>query len=276
MNVWIGTAGYSYSNWVGPFYPPGTRTTGMLGHYARHFPVVELNFTFYRCPTPAMLSRLAGQTPPGFSFAVKLPRSLSHERRHDDLFAFREAVQALQAQGRLAELVCQLPQSSHNDPATRAWLERLARELRGLPLGVEFRHVSWARREVVPWLRTHRLDLIAVDVPDVPALYPRGPAWSGKRFYARLHSRNAGNWYGEGGIRYDYGYGDEELREWVAGLRAAAATCEDAYLVFNNCKTTQAVDNARRMGELLRSEAPELRVMPPFAAVPSAQASLFE
>ena len=47
-------------------------------------------------------------------------------------------------------------------------------------------------------------------------------------------------------------------------------------MVFNNCKTTQAVDNARRMAELLRAEAPGLRVMPPFAAVPSAQGSLFE
>ena len=92
MNVWIGTAGYSYSNWVGPFYPPGTRTTGMLAQYARHFPVVELNFSFYRCPTPAMLTRLAGQTPPGFRFAVKLPRSLSHERRLDDLLHAREVV----------------------------------------------------------------------------------------------------------------------------------------------------------------------------------------
>ena len=52
MKVWIGTSGYSYPDWVGPFYPEGTRSGRMLAHYAGHFPLVELNFTFYRLPTP--------------------------------------------------------------------------------------------------------------------------------------------------------------------------------------------------------------------------------
>src|SRR5262249_31261147 len=105
MNVWIGTAGYSNEHWVGPFYPPRTPAPRMLPHYTRHFPLVELNFTFSRCPAPEMLTRLADQTPAGFQFAVKLPRSISHEQRPDELDAFRTAMNALQAQGRLAGLV---------------------------------------------------------------------------------------------------------------------------------------------------------------------------
>src|SRR5947207_1226571 len=79
MQVWIGTSGYSYSDWVGPFYPPGTRPNRMLRQYCQHFPLVELNFTFYRPPTPEILARLADQTPAGFQFLVKAPRSISHE-----------------------------------------------------------------------------------------------------------------------------------------------------------------------------------------------------
>lgn len=78
MKVWIGTSGYSYPDWVGSFYPPGTRPNRMLAHYAQHFPLVELNFTFYRPPTPEMLAKLADRAPAGFQFLVKLPQSISH------------------------------------------------------------------------------------------------------------------------------------------------------------------------------------------------------
>src|SRR5207244_9763012 len=79
MKVWIGTSGYSYPDWVGSFYPEGTRPNRMLAHYAQHFPLVELNFTFYRPPTPDVLARLAEQTPAGFRFLVTVPRPISHE-----------------------------------------------------------------------------------------------------------------------------------------------------------------------------------------------------
>ena len=80
MDLWIGTSGYSYPDWVGGFYPAGTRPDRMLAYYSRRFPLVELNFTFYRPPTPEMLAKLAAQTPDGFQFLVKLPQSISHER----------------------------------------------------------------------------------------------------------------------------------------------------------------------------------------------------
>src|SRR3954447_4854160 len=101
MNVWIGTSGYSYLDWVGDFYPAGLRPERMLEHYARFFPLVELNFTFYRLPTPGMLARLADKTPPGFQFLVKLPRTLTHEESPHDLEGFRKAVEVLKGRGRL-------------------------------------------------------------------------------------------------------------------------------------------------------------------------------
>jgi uncharacterized protein YecE (DUF72 family) len=238
----------------------------MLACYCRHFPLVELNFTFYRPPTPPLLIRLAEQTPEGFQFIVKLPRSLSHENDRRDLTGFRQAVAELHARGRLLGLLCQLPQASHYDRHNRAWLDVLAGELAGYSLAVEFRHRSWFRPDVPAWLHQRGLDLVAVDVPAIPALYPRGLVQSGRRLYVRFHSRHAGNWYAGEKERYDYHYDDDALAEWIAALRQAADQTDRALLLFNNCQRSQAAANAQRMRELLRRLAPELTVVEPFAA----------
>ncbi len=278
MQFWLGTSGYSYPDWVGGFYPPGTRPGGMLTHYVRHFPLVELNFTFYRLPTSAMLARLADQTPPGFQFVVKLPRTLSHEENPKDLAPFRQAVEQMHARDRLMGLLCQLPQSTHDTKRHRAWLERLAEELAGLRLAVEFRHRSWANPDVAPWLRERDVDLVAVDVPNLPNLYPRGLVQSGPTVYVRLHSRNAGNWYKSDKDRYDYSYDDAALREWVGAFHDNPQPTERVLLLFNNCHRSQAAQNAERMRELLGRLLPGEAVVPP-PALPEPEAkqrSLFD
>lgn len=263
MRVWLGTSGYSYQDWVGTVYPPGTRPGQMLARYSGLFPLVELNFTFYRVPTGAMLARQAGQTPPGFQFIVKLPRSLTHEGHADDLPPFRAAVEELRRRDRLLGLLCQLPPSFRYGRREQDWLARLGRELHGLAPAVEFRHHSWSRPEIPGWLAAHGLDVVSVDVPDLPALYPRGLVQSGSRLYVRFHSRDAAAWYGSEKRRYDYNYSDAELSEWADALAAAAPGAERAVVLFNNCYRGQAVDNARRLRALLARAAPEIEVVPP-------------
>lgn len=262
MQVWLGTSGYSYADWVGPFYPKGIRPNQMLAHYGRHFPLVELNFTFYRLPTAGLLGRIADQVPAGFQFVVKLTRTLSHEQHARDLPAFRAAVGELHQRGQLLGVLCQLPQSAHHTKQNRAWLETLADGLAGYGLAVEFRHRSWAQREVPPWLADLNADLVTVDVPDIPALYPRGLVQSGRHLYLRLHSRNAENWYLSDKERYDYDYDDAALGELIEALRQAKA--DRALVLFNNCHRSQAVANAERLRALLGRLAPELIVVPPF------------
>ena len=92
MQVWIGTAGYSYEDWIGDFYPPETKPAQMLSRYCEVFPLVELNFTFYRPPTRSMLERLADKTPEGFQFLVKMPQTISHDESARDLPGFQHAV----------------------------------------------------------------------------------------------------------------------------------------------------------------------------------------
>jgi uncharacterized protein YecE (DUF72 family) len=266
MQVWVGTSGYSYSDWVGPFYPHGTRPGQLLAHYCLHFPLVELNFTFYRLPTAMMLSRLVEQTPDGFQFIVKLPRTLSHEENAGDVIPFRHAVDELRTRGRLLGLLCQLPQASHNLPKHRAWLEQLAGEFTGYGLAVEFRHYSWFRPEVTAWLGQRNLDLVAVDVPDLAGLYPRGLVQSSPRLYVRFHSRNAGNWYRSDKFRYDYDYDDQALHEWIGALSENENRSDRVLLLFNNCQRSQAVANAQRMRELLSKMDSTMEVIEPFAA----------
>lgn len=276
MEIWIGTSGYSYPDWVGDFYPRGTRPAGMLAYYCGSFPLVELNFTFYRPPTRDILARLADRTPDGFQFLVKLPRSISHEQSPADLPGFRRAVEELQRRKQLAGLLCQLPQSTHFGQRPVNWLQTVGRELAGLRLAIEFRHRSWARPTLSEWMAEHHLDLVAVDVPDLPNLFPRGWVQSSRRAYVRLHSRNADKWYGSEKERYDYSYSDAELNEWVEHLRAAAERMDEVLFLFNNCYRGQAIRNARRLHRLIEEQTPSFPVVPPFAARPPEQRSLFE
>jgi uncharacterized protein YecE (DUF72 family) len=277
MDIWIGTSGYSYPDWVGEFYPAGLRPEKMLGHYCRAFPLVELNFSFYRTPTRTMLLRLADKTPPGFQFLVKVPRTISHEESPADLPGFRDAAGALARRGQLLGVLCQLPQSVHNTRQARDWLRTLAGELGELRPAVEFRHRSWAVPELPAWMAGQNLDLVAVDAPQLPGLFPSGWVQSGPRVYVRLHSRNADNWYGSDKERYDYSYSDGELGEWVEALRqhAAAGDTEQALVLFNNCHRSQAAVNAARLRQLLERQGPELNVVAPFSGAEPEQRSLF-
>jgi uncharacterized protein YecE (DUF72 family) len=275
MDIWIGTSGYSYPDWVGDFYPPGTKPGGMLPYYCRLFPLVELNFTFYRPPTAGMLERVADKTPPDFRFLVKVPQTISHEHSRRDLPGFCKAAEALLRRSQLAGVLCQLPQREHDTPQARKWLEALATELAGLGPAVEFRHRSWAKPETPAWCGEHGLELVAVDAPDLPGLYPSGWVQSGPRAYVRFHSRDAGKWYAGEKERYDYDYSDAELNEWIGEMRAAAAGTERTMLLFNNCHRSHAARNAQRLRTLVAEEAPQFHVVPPPEETEPAQRSLF-
>jgi uncharacterized protein YecE (DUF72 family) len=278
MRAWIGTSGYSYLDWVGSFYPAGTRPNRMFDYYVREFPLVELNFTYYRPPTPGMLVRLAERAPKGFQYLVKLPRTLSHEESPRDLLGFHSAVDAMSHYGCLAGLLCQLPQATHNLAPQRKWIERLAGELGSYHLAVEFRHRSWFKPEINKWLGALGLDLVSVDVPDIPNLYPRGLVQSSDRIYIRLHSRAEANWYAQDKDRYDYFYDDADLEQWIGALSGATGSAQTAFILFNNCMRSQAVENARRMQQLMQRMVPEMDLASPLVEAPplSRQRSLFD
>lgn len=263
MDVWIGTAGYSYPAWAGGFYPPGTPAAELLPFYATQFPAVEINSSFYRPPTPAQAARMAAKVPAGFRFAVKVPRSASHGADPGELPAFRLAVEQVRAADKLLGLVVQFAESFHNTPANRDWLSRVRDELRPFPLAVEFRHRSWDVPGLPGWLAARDLTCVSVGVPAIRTLFPAGLRADGERVYARLHTADAANWYAGGPKRYDYDYPPEAVRGWADGLAEAAGRgVREAWFFFNNCVSTQAVANARRLVAELRGR-PGVRVIDP-------------
>jgi uncharacterized protein YecE (DUF72 family) len=219
---------------------------------------------------------MADKTPAGFRFLVKVPGTVTHARLADDLPGFRLAAAELARRDRLTGVLCQLPQSCHYNQANLDWLAGLGEALSGLRPAVEFRHHSWARPEISRWVAEHGFDLVAVDVPSLPGLYPAGWIQSGQRAYVRFHSRNAANWYAGDVERYDYFYSDAEMIEWIEAAARAVQKTDEGLFLFNNCHRSQAVVNAKRFGELFAIKLPDASVISPFTETIPVQRSLFE
>ena len=155
----VGTSGYSFDDWVGPFYPPGTPRQRFLETYARHFDCVEINATHYRIPSPHTFERMAQRTPPAFRFIVKLHGAVTHERVLDpaQVRAFHDAVAPLAAAGKHHGMLAQFPWGFRRDEAAKAHLVRMRAAFPEGPLWVEFRHDSWMHPHLPEWLRAHGL-----------------------------------------------------------------------------------------------------------------------
>jgi len=249
--IWIGTSGFSYPDWVGPFYPPGTRPGDMLAIYARRFPIVELNFSFYRMPSPGAFEHMVQRTPAGFQFLVKMSSDVTHALQLGAVRPFLAALQPLQEAKRLAGVLCQFPQSFHRTRLATSYLRQLADRLAGSPSFVEFRHRSWFRGSLIRELMRIGLGVVSVDVPSIPSLFPRELLTANGTIYVRFHSRRAGNWYARGKDRYDYLYSDEELSEWLDEIQPLLADTQRVYLLFNNCRKAQAAQNAEQVKRLI-------------------------
>ncbi len=252
----VGTAGFSYPDWVGPFYPSGTKKNRFLEHYATVFDCLELNATFYAIPAMATLTGLVNRTPPGFSFSVKAHRAITHEPVEGDaiLPAFRMALRPFEESGKLGAVLLQFPYAFQPVEPNRARLAAVAGALAGLPLVVEFRHRAWYRDEMLAWVRERGLNLCCVDEPALPGLLPPDARRTGPIGYVRLHGRNAEAWWAKDrgpSERYRYRYDEPVLREWADKVRGVARGAERIYVFFNNHPDGHAAVNAREFRGLL-------------------------
>jgi uncharacterized protein YecE (DUF72 family) len=258
QRILVGTSGYSFADWVGRFYPARIPRSEMLPYYSEHFPVVEVNTTFYRIPHPRVMEQMEKKTPPGFRFLVKGPQSLTHERRLDaeSIAAFQDCLEPLRAAGKLDGVLLQFPWSFKPDSNSWRLLAGARQGLSEHKLFVEFRHASWDQPETFTRLRDHALGYCVVDEPRLEGLMPPVVELTSPAGYVRFHGRNSATWWGRGrGDRYDYLYSDAELREWVGKIHDLAARAERVYVFFNNCHAGQAARNAQLMQQLLLAEA---------------------
>lgn len=161
--LYTGTSGYSFREWVGPFYPPKTKPTDYLAFYASRLNSVEINHTFRRFPTSKLLASWAEKTPESFAFSLKMHQSITHRARLKDVGeSVGEFLKAAEPLGpRLGAILFQLP------PYFRADLDRLKAFLKDLPTGhryaMEFRHESWNEPAVVEALRNRGVALCAAE-----------------------------------------------------------------------------------------------------------------
>src|ERR1700686_4104236 len=150
--IHIGTQGWNYDAWVGPFYPTGTRPSDFLTVYARAFDSVEVDSTFYASPAATTIRSWADRTPKGFVFSLKLPQEITHEHRlRDDTGASEAFFERVRELGEL--------------PALVDFIGRVPSDLR---VAIEFRHRGWITDGVLALLGEHNIALALVDGRWIP------------------------------------------------------------------------------------------------------------
>ena len=235
----IGTSGWSYKHWRGPFYPSGmTKGIEQLRFYAERFDTVEVNGTFYRLIEVETFRRWREETPPGFVFACKGSRYLTHMKRLKDpeqgVLRFFERVEALA--DKLGPVVFQLPGRFKPDR------ERLTGFLTALPKGhryaFEFRDPRWFELEILDALARQNVALCLYEFAGQEA-----PLEVTADFvYIRLHGPDG---------PYQGSYGDAALETWAQRIHAWAKQGLDVYCYFDNDDRAFAPKNALRLKELL-------------------------
>ncbi len=277
--VLVGTCNWSDHK---HFYPPGTPAAERLAYYAGVFPVVEVDTTFYGIAPPQTAERWVGATPAGFRFNVKAYRSLTlHERENgvprqptrDEELAFLELLQPIRGSGKLAAVHYQFPPWFTASPSSMDFVSRIPERHPQDQVIVEFRHRSWAEPErfdaVTELLSEAGMTYCVVDAPQVGSatMPPHLVVTSPRLAVVRFHGHNNRKWYVKNASssteRFDYLYGEAELREWVPRVRALAAEAEEVHVLFNNNRSNYAVHNALQIGELLDLALPAPQSVPP-------------
>lgn len=253
-NILIGTSGYSYQDWKGPFYPGDIKDRDMLAFYARRFPTVEINFTYYRLPAARTIAAIARKAP-HLSYAVKLTGDITHEGKLTKELAadYRRGVQPMADAGVLGCLLAQFPWRFKYTPAAMELLKNIAGHFGDLNVVAEFRNDSWADDDAFGQLSEMKVGFCNVDEPQLKGLLPATAVATSAVGYFRFHGRNAKKWWRheKAAERYDYLYAQQELEDWVPRVKEVAAKTEKTYVFMNNHPLGQAVTNAEMMMDML-------------------------
>lgn len=237
MKLHIGTSGWVYPHWRGPFYPTDLPESAWLAFYARHLASVEIDSSFYRLPTRASIEHWRDATPKGFRFSVKASRFITHMKKLKDaeqtLPPLLDAVAGLG--DKLGPLLFQLP------PRWRANPARLCEFLQALPKGLrvafELRDASWHKLSVLDLLAEFNAAFCIYDLAGFQS--PR--QITADFAYIRLHGP---------GAAYSGRYGRKALAEWADWL--ARQRLKAAYVYFDNDEAGHAVRDALDLQVLLK------------------------
>jgi uncharacterized protein YecE (DUF72 family) len=233
--ILVGTSGYNYPEWKGSFYPSDLPAAKFLPYYASKFPTVEINYTFYRMPTPKLIAGWRAQVPAAFRFTLKAPKRITHDRRlraaevAEPLQGFITAAAELGPQ--LAALLFQLPPNFKQDLGVlREFLALLPPRTTA---AFEFRHESWFDEPVYDALRARNIALCIADSEqrETPLVTTAS--------YAYLRLR-------------DEGYGEQDIAQWTRTARTLGDSASDVFVYFKHEDEGKGAAFGQRMLSLLQ------------------------
>jgi len=248
-DIFLGTSGWSYKEWVGPFYSKEDKS--LLRAYTRVFRTVEIDSTFYRYPSKGMVMGWTRYSPEGFVFTAKLPQLITHKKKLDlsqgveeDLQRFIKLMGPLSLSGKLGCILIQLPPKLDYKPTEMEdFFKTLPTHVR---FAIEFRDLSWMRQETWTLLEKYRVAYTIVDEPLLPPEVHITTDFA----YFRWHGRGTKPWY-------NYDYRVEELKPWIPKVEETAKKAEKVFGYFNNHYRGYAVENCLQVLELLNSQTPQ-------------------
>ncbi|MCD6563924.1 MAG: DUF72 domain-containing protein [Thermoproteales archaeon] len=241
--IYIGTSGWSYEDWIGPFY---SSKHNLFSQYTEIFSTAEINSTFYSFPSYDFMKKLSKASPPGFKFSLKLTKILTHKKLLNprlgifkDLEMFLNNIKPLKDSGKLGAILIQMPPKP---PSSFPYFEEFISKLPSdkFQFAVEFRHIEWLTDEYFKILNENNIACVTVDEPLLPPVLSFTADFS----YFRWHGRGRRPWY-------YYLYSEEELKEWVPKIREAVDKNKVFYGYFNNHFRGYAPRNALQMLKLL-------------------------
>jgi uncharacterized protein YecE (DUF72 family) len=239
--ILIGTSGWSYRSWRGPFFDPAIPTTRHLEFYANRFSTTELNGVFYRTPTVEAVRAWAERTPDDFVFTWKASKFITHWKRLTEKCA--NSLDLLESRLRLlghkaGPVLFQLPpQFQKNRERLASFLRMLSRRRR---YAFEFRHASWYEHDILDLLRDHDIALCISDHHDAPAPWIA----TAQHIYVRGHGPTG---------RYRGHYTDKGLRSWATQLQHFQQQRHEIYVYFDNDQKSAAPKDALRLAALVTS-----------------------
>ncbi len=264
--LYTGTAGWSYEDWIGKFYPfSHSKEFSWLKYYARYFNTVEVNSSYYSYLSPKMVASWIRQVEEAedFQFTVKLHMDFTHRRNYNDgkIKAVKENLNMLKDAGMLGGLLMQFPYSFACNDASIDYLRGLIELFEEYDKFVEVRHRSWLNK------RAKTITICSIDQPAIGEAITFQPVVGRGAVYARFHGRNKKAWleslsnfgkkqtYEERSARYDYLYSPGELVEIADAIKETYNEARKVFVIMNNHPQGKAVANAFELLHYLKSGA---------------------
>jgi uncharacterized protein YecE (DUF72 family) len=258
----VGTAAWADHE---EFYPKGIKPSDRITHYAKHFPVVEVNSSYYHIMPARNYQGWVDKTPDDFVFNVKAFGVLTGHRRDEEATrevfdAFRNSYAPMREAGKLGAVLFGFPPWFDATDANKAEIARCVEHMADDPILVEFRNRTWLtgrqKEDTFEFLRGLGLSYVTVDAPQVgTGTAPLVPAVTNARLaYLRLHGRNKETWYKRvetTGERFNYLYKQSEIDELAGVARELSEQARELHVIFNNNMQNYAVTNARMMIDAL-------------------------